>query len=55
MEAVTGKPMEGPPPVNTMALAKPGVFEAMMLEAGLEVESVVESSYPFAIGKESSF
>ena len=39
-----------PPPINPMSMAPPGLLEGLVSNAGLRVESTVESAYPFVMG-----
>lgn len=54
MTAVLGQ-TPPPPPQNPLSLKEPGVFEDMLVTAGFETPTVMESSYPFNIGTDPDF
>ena len=39
-----------PPPINPMSMAKPGLAEGLIADAGMTLERTTESEYPFDMG-----
>jgi len=54
MEAVLGT--KAPPPANPMSLARPGLFDELLAEAGFVVPpSTTQDAYPFNVGTDPDF